>query len=166
MDQSITSLSPEQAQRALMIFYDLLPDHFWEGGQKPSAAEIGATAEELQENAPPDIKPLVDVLLAEDGEVEKGEAAKILLDIFYNQDSLRSLVAQATEQARQPHMAPIPLIVGAVVVLLSGVRVKVGQKGVEVHVGITENVQSLVAGVKSLAEKLPSEVLKKIFGVG
>ena len=33
MEQSIASLSPEQAQRALMIFYDLLPDGFWEGGQ-------------------------------------------------------------------------------------------------------------------------------------
>ena len=166
MEQAIASLSPEQAQRALMIFYDLLPDDFWEGGQKPSAAEIGATAEELQEEAPADVKPLVDAMLTEGGEVEKGEAAKVLLGLFYEQDSLRSFVEQAVEQAQQPHMSPIPLIIGAVVVLLSGVRFKAGRKGVELNIGVTGNVKSLVDGIKSLADKLPTEVLKKIFGVG
>lgn len=166
MEQTIATLSPEQAQHALMIFYDLLPDDFWEGGQKPSTAEIGATAEELQEEAPADVKPLVDAMLAEGGEVEKGEAAKVLLGLFYEQDSLRGFVEQATEQAQQPHMSPIPFIIGAVVVLLSGVRFKAGRKGVELNIGVTGNVKSLVDGIKSLADKLPTEVLKKIFGVG
>ena len=44
MEQSIASLSPEQAQRALMIFFDLLPADSWEGGTRPSAAKLEATA--------------------------------------------------------------------------------------------------------------------------
>lgn len=161
MDQSIASLSTEQAQRALMTLYDLLPRDFWEGGKRPSTAEIEATAEELQENAPADVKPLVDALLAEGDSEEKGEAAKVLLGVFYDQDPLRSFVEQAMEQAKQPHMAPIPLIVGAVIVLLSGVDIKWGN--FRLKTGITENVQALVDGVKSLAERLPKEVVDRVF---
>lgn len=117
MDQSIASLSPEQAQRALIVFYDLLPADAWEGGAKPSAARLESVAERLQDDAPDDVRPVLDTLLAEGNEGEKGEMAKAVLAAFHERGELRAYVEQATKQARQPHMAPIPLIVGAVIVM-------------------------------------------------
>lgn len=162
MEQSIASLSPEQAQHALMIFYDLLPDDLWEGGKRPSAAELKFTAEQLQEDAPDDARPVVNALLDEGSEAGKGEAAKTVLGMLYEQESLRGFVEQAAQQAKQPHLAPIPLIIGAVIVLLAGVRVRVGPKGVDVQIAIPENVKAIVDGVKSLSKNLPDDVLQAI----
>lgn len=132
MEQSIASLSPEQAQHALMIFYDLLPDELWEGGKKPSAAELEFTAEQLQEGAAEDARPVVNALLAEGSEQGKGETAKAVLDMFHKQELLRGSVEQAAQQARQPHLAPIPLIVGAVIVILAVVPKEI--KGKDWHI--------------------------------
>lgn len=160
MEQSISSLSPEQAQRALMIFYDLLPDDFWEGGKKPSAVKLKYTAEKLQDEAPADVRPVVDVLLAEGGEAEKGEAAKAVLSIFYEQESLRGFVEQATEQAQQPHMAPIPLIIGAVIVILAALPKKVDRKKGIYEGGQLREAAALVKEFAQFAAKLPGDFWK------
>lgn len=158
MEQLISSLSPEQSQRALMIFYDLLPADFWEDGVKPSAARLEATAERLQEDATDDVRPVVDVLLAEGSEEEKGEAAKAVLGMFYEQEELRGFVEQAAEQAKQPHMAPIPLIIGAVIIFLGAVPKEIKWKGG----GIKWDVAGLMNGLANLVSKLPSEFKKRL----
>lgn len=160
MEQSITSLSPEQAQRALMVFYDLLPADFWEGGTKPSAAKLESAAERLQEGAPDEVRPVVDTLLAEGNEEEKGEMAKAVLATFYEQDELRVFVEQATWQARQPHMAPIPLIVGAVIVLLAALPKDVDLKEKKWKFGHLRDAAALVKELAQFAGKLPAEVWK------
>ena len=160
MEQSIMSLSPEQAQRALVIFYDLLPGDFWEGGAKPSAARLEFTAERVQENATEDVRPVVDALLAEGSEGEKGEVAKALLGTFYGQDELRGFVEQATQQARQPHMAPLPLIVGAVIVLLAALPKEVNWKEGTLKSGHLRDAAALVKEFAEFAGKLPAEVWK------
>jgi hypothetical protein len=160
MEQSIAALSPEQAQRALMIFYDLLPDEFWEGEHKPSAAEIEATAEELQEEAAGDMQPVVDAMLTEGGEAEKGEAAKAVLDMFYEQESLRGFVEQATAQAQQPHMAPIPLIVGAVIVILAALPKEIDRKKKSYKFGHLRDAAALMKEFAQFAGKLPAEIWK------
>ena len=160
MEQSIASLSPEQAQRALVIFYDLLPADFWEGGTKPSAARLESTAERVQENAPEDVRPVVDALLAEGNEEEKGEVAKALLGTFYGREDLRGFVEQATRQARQPHMAPIPLIVGAVIVLLAALPKEVNWKEGKITSGHLRDAAALVKEFGLFAGKLPAEVWK------
>ena len=166
MEQSIESLSLEQAQRALMIFYDLLPSDFWEGGAKPSAAEIEATAEELQDEATENVRPVVDALLAKGREEERGGAAKAVLNMFYEQESLRGFVEQAARQAQQAHMAPIPAIIGAVIVLLAGVRVRVGPNGVDVQIAIPENVTAIMSGISDLTKHLPKSVFEALFHSG
>ncbi len=160
MEQSITSLSPEQAQRALMVFYDLLPADFWEGGTKPSAAKLESTAERLQEGAPDEVRPVVDTLLAEGNEEEKGEMAKAVLATFYEQDELRVFVEQAARQARQPHMAPIPLIVGAVIVLLAALPKDVDLKEKKWKFGHLRDAAALVKELAQFAGKLPADVWK------
>lgn len=163
MDQSIASLSPEQAQHALMIFYDLLPDDFWEGGKKPSAAKLKFTAERLQEDAPEDVRPVVNGLLAEGSEEGKGEAAKVVLDMFYEQESLRGYVEQAVEQAKQPHLAPIPLIIGAVIIVLAlvpkKIKVKTGNRSVEVE---GQDSKGLVDSLANFVSKLPATAWKAL----
>jgi hypothetical protein len=158
MEQVITQLSPEQAQRALMIFYDLLPGDFWEGGVKPSVAKLEATAEQLQEDAPDDVRPVVEAMLAEGSEEEKGEAAKAVLGMFYEQEELRGYVEQATEQAQQPHMAPIPLIIGAVIIFLGAVPKEIKWKGG----GIKWDVAGLMNGLANFVGKLPAKFLEQI----
>lgn len=160
MEQSIASLPPEQAQRALMIFYDLLPGDFWEGGKKPSAVKLKYTAEKLQGDAPEDVRPVVDALLAEGGEAEKGEAAKAVLSIFYEQESLRGFVEQATQQAQQPHMAPIPLIIGAVIVILAALPKEIDLKKGIVKIGQLREAAALVKEFAQFAGKLPADFLK------
>ena len=162
MEQSIASLSHEQAQRALMIFYDLLPRDFWEGGKKPSAVKLKHTAKKLQDDAPDDVRPVVDVLLAEGREEEKGEAAKAVLSIFYEQESLRGFVEQATQQAQQPHMAPIPLIIGAVIVILAALPKKIDWKNKQYEGGQLRDAAALVKEFGQFAAKLPVEVWKEI----
>lgn len=166
MDQSIASLSHEQAQRALMIFYDLLPGDFWEGGKKPSAVKLKYTAEKLQDQAPEDVRPVVDALLAEGREEEKGEAAKAVLTIFYEQESLRGYVEKATQQAQQPHMAPIPLIIGAVIVILAALPKEIDRKKGTMKFGHLREAAVLVKEFAQFAGKLPAEVLKEWFTKG
>ena len=160
MEQLIASLSPEQAQRALMIFYDLLPGDFWEGGRKPSTAKIESTVEQLQEDATEDVQPVIAALLAEGGEEEKGEAAKAVLGIFYEQESLRGFVEQATQQAQQPHMAPIPLIIGAVIVLLAALPKDVDRKQGKWKFGHLRDAAALVKELANFVGKLPADIWK------
>lgn len=160
MEQSIASLSPEQAQRALMNFYDLLPADFWEGGSKPSAAKLESAAEQVQEEASEDVRPVVDGLLAEGNEEEKGEVAKAVLAAFHEREELRGFVEQAARQAQQPHMAPIPLIVGAVIVLLAALPKDVDLKGKKWKFGHLRDAAALVKELAEFAGKLPSEVWK------
>lgn len=162
MEQPIASLSPEQAQRALMIFYDLLPGDLWEGGKKPSAAKIESTVEQLHEEATDDVRPVVDALLAEGSEEEKGEAAKTVLGIFYEQDELRGFVEQATQEAQRPHMAPIPLIIGAVIVLLAALPKEVDAKKKTWKFGHLRDAAVLMKEFANFAGKLPAKVWEKL----
>lgn len=166
MEQSIASLSPEQAQRALMIFYDLLPGDFWEGGAKPSAADIEATAEELKDDAPEDVRPVVDALLAGGGEEGKGEVAKAVLSMFYEQEPLRGVVEQAAKQAQQPHMAPIPLIIGAVIVILAALPREVDWKNKKYVGGQLGEAALLIKGLADFARSLPSGLIEAIIKRG
>jgi hypothetical protein len=157
LEQSVASLSPEQAQQALIIFYDQLPGEFWEGGAKPSAAKIESTVEQLQDDAPEDIRPVVDALLTEGREEEKGEAAKAVLSVFHEQESLRGFVDKAVQQAKEPHLMPIPLIAGAVLVLLAALPKEVDLKKGQYKFGHLQDAALLMKEFAEFAGKLPAK---------
>lgn len=159
MEQSIASLSPDQAQHALIIFYDLLPDELWEGGKKPSAAELEFTAEQVQEGASENARPVVNALLAEGSEEGKGETAKAVLDMFHSQELVRGFVEQAIQQARQPHLAPIPLIIGAVIVILAVVPKEIKGKDWRIK---WWDPKALVDSLSTFVEKLPADAWKAL----
>ena len=162
----IASLSSEQAQQALMTFYDLLPGELWEGGVKPSAAQIEFTAERLRDNAPEDVRPVVGALLAEGGEEEKGEVAKAVLSLYHEQKPLRGFVEQAVEQAKQPHMAPIPLIIGAVIVILAAlpkeVKVDLKEGRGEMKTGHLKDAAALMKELAKFAGTLPATLYERL----
>ncbi|HKO44947.1 MAG TPA: hypothetical protein VJU84_16840 [Pyrinomonadaceae bacterium] len=164
MESTIASLSPDQAQRAIMIFCDLVPTSFWEGGARPSPAKIERTVEKLEDNAPPEARPIVEALSG-GTEEQKGEIAKALLNTFHEQETLSGFVDQAVEQAQQPHLSPLPLIVGALtLVLLSGVRLKAGGgKGVQLEIAVTDNIKALTGGIETIVKQIPKATLGKLF---
>lgn len=163
MDSSINSLTPVQAQRALMIFSELLPDDLWEGGSKPSTARIEMTAETIQDDALPETQPLVNALTAEGNDEEKGAVAKALLTAFREDESLAGFVDEAVTKAQQPHMAPLPIIVGAVaIILISGIRFEKDKQGrTQFKFDGVASVKGLSNGIATIAKHLPKPALEK-----
>jgi hypothetical protein len=160
MEQSIASLSPQQAQRALLIFYDLLPADLWEGSKKPSAAKIESTVEKLQEEMTEDVRPVVQALLNAGGEGEKGGAAKAVLNMFYEKQSLRGFVEQAVRQAQQPHMSPIPLMFGEVAILLAAMPKDVDQANGQWKSGHLRDAAALMREFSQFTSTLPADISK------
>jgi hypothetical protein len=156
---SINELTPDQRQRALMLFYDLVPAEFWEGGVKPPLAEIEAFAEELQDAAPQDIKPVIGGLRDPGSETLKGETANVILEEFSRQEALRPYVDQAVAKALEPHMAPLPVIIGAVILVLVvwPREIKVEQDKKIIKFGHLKEAAEVI-------KNLPAEWLKTLMG--
>jgi len=164
MKQQIASLTIEQAQRALLLFYDLLPDEFWEGRIKPSVAEIEASADEIQDNAPSEIQRFFSALNTEGNGVKKGEMARLLLQNFSQYEPLQPYVDQAVTLSAEPHMAPIPVIIGAYIVILAALPTKIeAKKGkLNIEFGNFEKIPKLVEKLTEFVKVLPSNWIDKI----
>lgn len=164
MKERIETLTPEQAERALLLFYDLLPPESWDGGNKPSRARIEDLADKLQENAPADIQSFLGSLRTGEDETTTGEVAKIVLQQFAQMDSLRPYVEQAAARSEEPHMALDPFTLGAcAIVLLAAMssKIKISVKDGSVDVGIINRAPELVRELAGVVEKLPA-VLKAL----
>ncbi len=164
MVEKIAAMTPEQADRALLLFYDLLPRDSWEAGNKPSEGRIEDLADKLQENAPAEIQSFLDSLRAAEDEATTGEVAKVLLGQFAQVDSLRPHVEQAVARSEEPHMALDPLTLGAcVIVLLAAMsfKITITVKGDTSKIEIMSRVPELVHELVGVVEKLPA-VLKAL----
>jgi hypothetical protein len=162
--ERIAALTPEQAKRALLLFYDMLPRENWESGNKPGEARIEDLADKLQENAPAEIQSFLGSLRTGDDETTTGEVAKILLQQFARIDPLRPYVEQAAARSEEPHMALDPLTLGAfTIVLLAAMssKAKISVKDGGVDVEYTGGAPKLVRELGGVVEKLP-EVLKAL----
>lgn len=144
MTQQISSLTVEQAQRALLLFYDMLPNELWEGQTKLSVAEIEALADELQESAPIEIQPIINTLLTGDDKAVNGEAAKMLLQELWQFELLRPYVEQAVTRAEEPHMAPIPIVIGAFIIVLAVLPREIPTKYGPIKLGHLEDAAKLI----------------------
>lgn len=164
MKERIAALTPDQAERALLLFYDLLPRENWEGGNKPSEARIEDLADKLQDKAPADIQPFLGSLRTGADETTTGEVARILLQQFAQIDSLRPYVEQAAVRSEEPHMALDPLTLGAFTIMLlaaMSTKTKISVKDGAVDVEVSGNAPKLVRELAGVVEKLP-EVLKAL----
>ncbi len=108
MKQEIVQLTDEQAQHALMIFYSNLPESFWIEGNKPKQVELESFAFELQDESSNNI--FLEKISDRNEDRLRGDLAKYILNNFYNIESFKPVINSAIIEAREPHMAPIPLI--------------------------------------------------------
>jgi hypothetical protein len=161
MTQEIAALTHEQAQRALLSFYDSLPTEYWEGNKKPSLAEIESTAEDLQDRAPAEIQPFIAALGTREGDAAKGEAAKTILNEFHQYEFLRPHVAQAIAKSREPHMAPIPVIIGAFILVLAVIPREIITPKVHIKIGLVADAAKLVGELTKFVQALPTKWLLK-----
>ena len=118
MNEQIESLTPEQAQRALLMFYDLLPSTNWEDGNKPSSARMDALADRLLKNSPEGIQPFLGSLHTGNDPLVRGETARVVLQQFAQIDALAPYVTQAMTRSLEPHMMIDPISIGAIVIVL------------------------------------------------
>ncbi len=155
---ALDQLSSTQAQRALLAFYDLLPGSMWPAGRKPSAAELEAASEDVQDAATGPTARVVEALLADGNDALKGEAARNLLRQFQEVEELRPLIDQAIIRAREPDMA-IPLLVGVFVVGLA-ILPKIDYKKPPFHITFdpAKNAGALVGKLTELVKALPAAV--------
>jgi hypothetical protein len=159
MDDRITSMTTDQALHALLLFYDLLPHEMWEDQTKPSLARMEALSDRLQKNAPNEIKPVINSLLAEGNLDSKGKLAKVLLYTFSQQDALRPYVEQAVAHSAEPHMAPIPMDIGPVLIALALLSFDMDLQTKRLKLHIKSRVPEVVEKFTGLVKALPSELL-------
>ena len=119
MNEQISALTSEQAQKTLLIFYDLVPNSMWANGMKLSPRDVEAMADEIQEEAPADVQSMLNVLLSgKDSEIKR-IASKNLLREFYEYRDLQPYIQEAMSRAKEPTMAPIPLLIGAYIIAMA-----------------------------------------------
>jgi hypothetical protein len=126
MEQMIESLTSEQGQRAIVTFYHILPSNEWKDQNKPNEARIETLAEQAQIQAPPDTGSFVSGLLSDQNPDFRGEIAKCVLQKFFESEC-RPYVEQAVQQAREPHMEPVTILVGAFLITMAAMSTKINR---------------------------------------
>lgn len=103
LDQ-ITQLSPNQAQEAIQLFHELIPQSWWADQERMSQEDIDYQAKMIQQHSTGDVSALLEAL-SNPGNVElKGEIARGLLRDFAGQEPLIPYLKQAVEMAQEPDM--------------------------------------------------------------
>jgi hypothetical protein len=166
MDERIASLTAEQAEHALNSFYEQLPAELFTGG-KPSLADLADITERIAENAPPDLRPLLEAVVDADDESKRGEFAKLVLDRFNQEPGLQPYVDKALQQAAVPHMA-LPLIYPAVIIALAIMPSKMefdnNGRLKKIEWNQLDKASNLVKALTGFVKALPSSVWSWLTG--
>lgn len=155
MNERIENLSDEQAQHALVRFYELLPEDLWQG-EKLTYSDLEFWHEEIDEAATPEIQPFLEAVEDESNASARGETARVLLTQFAAYEPLRPYVEQAVEQAEVPQMVPVPVIIIAATVVLSAMPKEIeytDSAGNPVKIKLGQ-LESAMAFVNSIADFL------------
>jgi hypothetical protein len=166
MIQQISELTTDQAQRALLLFYSMLSDNFWDGEARPTDMDIEDLAIDLQNNAPEEVQVLLTKILLDDDKGGKAEISKIILQSFYQQEPLNRYVEDAVIRATEPQMCPIPLIIGATIVVLAAIPTEIhrdeksGQWDVKFR--NLETISDSVTKLTEFVKALPPGLLLKL----
>jgi hypothetical protein len=150
----IDALTPEQAQRALLLFFDTTCE------EKPPVAEIKGWADELEQEAPADVRPLLKELQERGNDAIKGEAARYLLKVFGEQEPFAPTVEEAVRRALEPRMVPIPLVIGAYIVVMAAWSADIDLEiPGKLRLKYKSKAPKLIAGIAKLAKAIPRKVL-------
>ena len=157
-DQRIKALSNDTAQRAVLELWDRLPDEVFEGGRKPSFPELTAIADEVSDETTGEAEALRARLLDDPSEVLRAEVARLILREFAQVEAVQPLVDDAISMAEKPHLAPIAVVLGAVLLVLTTIK-KVDHKRTETSAPdgtVTRQTQWLIEFNK------PADVIKGV----
>jgi hypothetical protein len=159
LGEQIDDLSPDQAQKAILNFYGQLPKDLWAGDQKWPTTDIEIRASVLQGMAPTEIQTLLSDLTIQGNEALKAAMAKALLIEFSQYEWALSHVESAVADARKPQMLPIPLFIGAFLIVLAIIPTKIeidktdGKEKINVEFGNLEQLAKLAESLKDIADK-------------
>jgi hypothetical protein len=164
---SIESLSDQQAIQALKLFYDLLPDHAWEGGRKPSPERIQTLAADLREEAPAEFSRFLNVMLdnnSAEGDVHaRSSLCRILLASFHDSQELRVAADQAVEEASKLDMCIIDPVTGTFIVFLALAvipRIEKGRGGLKIIPAA--GLEAMLKALPPVLSALPKELYAAI----
>ncbi len=168
MNDRISSLTAEQAQRALLTFFDLLPDDLWKDQSKPSVARLETLADRMEGSAPDEVRAALKILRSEGNAGVKGEVAKVILDACRGQDALLPYVEQALAKSSEPHMMAIdPVTIGVIITVLAALSSKyrktsTDKRGKKTEVVFEGGGAKLIDSFTGFVKALPKKLLEKL----
>ncbi len=119
----IEALSDDVAQRALLEFWDRAPSTLWAGG-RPSNAEAEMVVGEVGLEADGNVERFRAAVVEGANEPLRGAAARAILGELEAIPELQDAVNDSITAAEEAHLAPIPLIIGAIVFLMARLEFK------------------------------------------
>jgi hypothetical protein len=153
LKEQIDNLSLDQAQKAILNFYELLPQDWWAEKKKWATANIEIRASMVQQKAPTEIQPILSNLTNPGNELLKAAMAKTLLFEFSQYEETQPYVKQAVTNAREPQMLPIPIFIGAVLIVLALLPTKIKTEKVDKEFGNLKELASLAGSLKDIVDK-------------
>jgi hypothetical protein len=151
LDDQIAGLSAAQAQQAILAFYNALPADLWPGQRKWPLSDFRVRASLVEAESPDNVKPVLQELISPENPEAKGELSRAVLLALAGEEPVRRYVAEAVEEAQEPDMLPIPLIIGAVLVFIAIIPGHIKTKNIEIDF---PNGQAIVNAIVSLAPSL------------
>lgn len=163
---AISSLTNEQAQRALLALYESIPTQVWLASQKPSPARLTNLANQAEDEAPGEALPAIGKLLDPGQATIQGESAKAILTEFYSEAEWQPLVDKAIADAQRPHMSPIPAELGPILLTLAVLATRIkfvrstgGESGPTTKLEFEFSPKKAVDATLKLVKELPSVFL-------
>lgn len=163
MNTTIDALTAEQAERSVVLLYELIPTDRFPGSNKPSWVANQLFVERMEDQAPPEVQERMEELREQKDDAARGEAAKLLLHELERDEALSEYVNQAVNRAAEPQMvAPDPLtIVIAIGVLATLPRVRRDKEGKwEFEFDPAKRAVDLVKGLTNFVVALPSHLFR------
>lgn len=163
---AVTSLTNEQAQRALLALYESIPTGVWQASQKPSPTRLTHLVDQAEDEAKGEALPAIGKLRKPGQTAVKGETAKAILMDFYSEPEWQALVDKAIAGAQRPHMSPIPAELGPILLTLAALAIRVkfvrttGEKsGPTTKLDFEFSPKKAVEATLNLVKNLPSVFL-------
>jgi hypothetical protein len=145
---TIAKLSDEEAQRAVLNLFDLIPETFWAEG-KPSTEDIKSIAGDAG-------APLA--ALESESDASKGEVARAVLRSFAASEQASALVDKAVAEATGPRLFPLPLLIVPMLIVLAGIDIDFTVGKTRLKLTIPGSGKDLLKNLAAFAKELPAGV--------
>jgi hypothetical protein len=159
INDSIDALSPEQAQAALLAFYERLPEDAW-SSSKPADVEMQGMADFLRKKAPPDVQAVLGSVMTSKDQQLRGAIAKIVLHQLDSIEPFQQYLREAVVEAGKPKMVALPVAMGATLVVIA-VLPKVARSNDgkwSIEFDPSGNLKQLIDSLTAFVHELPKKI--------